>query len=78
MPNGTGVFVDFVVVTSLKSLVTKEVNVPVGNAAILGLILEMLKAVSLVPTGGEDVKRDLAADREAIGVSWYREDKGSG
>lgn len=72
MANGAGVVVNLPVVAANGRLVAKEVNVLVGNAAfLLGFVFEVLQAVSLVPAGGEDVKRDLAANGEAT----YR-DKG--
>lgn len=66
MADGAGILVDFVVVAALGRLVAEEVNVLVGDAVgLLGLGLEVLEAVCLVPAGGEDVKGDLAADGEA-------------
>lgn len=65
--DGAGILVDFVVVATLGRLVAEEVNVVVGDAVgLLGLGLEVLEAVCLVPAGGEDVKGDLSADGEAI------------
>lgn len=59
--------VDLIVVSSLVSLVTKEVNCGVFNTArLLGLVLEMLQAVGLVPPGREHIEGYLAADREAM------------
>ena len=61
--NGARVAVDFPVVAAFKGLVAKEVDLGVGNAArLLGLLLEVLEAVGLVPAPGEDVEGDLAAD----------------
>lgn len=64
--NGAGVSVNLVVVAADGRLVAKEVDVLVADAALLlGLGLEVLEAVCLVPAGGEDVKGDLAANGEA-------------
>lgn len=53
--DGTRVLVDLVVVTALVCLVTEEVNRRVlGSKLLLGL--DMLQAVCLVPTSGEDVE----------------------
>lgn len=63
--NGPGVLKDLVVVTALERLVTKEVHSGIRDAArLLGLVLQVLQAVRLVPAGGEDIKRNLAADAE--------------
>jgi hypothetical protein len=65
--SSSGVSVDLVVVTALESLVTEEVDGLVSDAiGLLGLVLEVLEAVCLVPASGEDVERDLAANGEAI------------
>ena len=65
--NSAGVDVDLVVIAALKGLVAKEVDGVVLDAArLLGLVLEVGKAVGLVPAGGEDVKGDHAADGEAV------------
>jgi hypothetical protein len=66
------VFVDLVVVAAGERLVTKEVDILVSDAVgLLGLGFEVAQAVSLVPAGGENVERDLAANGEAFraGVS---------
>lgn len=61
-----GVLVDLVVVAALERLVAKEVDRRVGYPSrLLGLVLEVLQAVGLVPAGGKDVEGDLAADGEA-------------
>lgn len=70
-----GVLVNLVVVAALEGLVAKEVDGGVLDAVgLLGLVLEVLQAVGLVPAGGEDVEGDLAADGEAVrfsvSVSW--------
>lgn len=66
MTNCAGILVDLVVVTTLRSLVTKEVNGFVGDAVgLLGILFEVLEAVSLVPAGGEDVERNLTTNGEA-------------
>lgn len=64
---------DLVVVAALKGLVTKEVDVLVSDTAVSGVVLEVLEAVGLVPTSGEDVEGDLTANGEAIegkSASW--------
>lgn len=66
-----GVLVDFEVVPALERLVAEEVDRRVGYPSrLLGLGLEVLQAVGLVPAGGEDVEGDLTADGEAV----WRED----
>lgn len=64
--HGARVLEDLVVVAALVSLVAEEVDSAVLDAADLLLGFDMLQAVSLVPPGGEDVKRDLSTDRVAI------------
>lgn len=66
MADGPGVAVDLVVVAAGEGLVAEEVDRLVLDAAVLGLALEVLEAVGLVPAGGEDVEGDLAADGEAV------------
>lgn len=64
--DSAGVGVDLVVVAALKSLVAEEVDGLVGDAiGLLGLVLEVLEAVGLVPASGEDVEGDLASNGEA-------------
>lgn len=56
---------DLVVVSTLKRLVAKEVHVGVADTAgLLGLLLEVLQAVRLVPALGENVEGDLATNGE--------------
>jgi ketopantoate hydroxymethyltransferase len=63
MANGSGISVNLVIVAALESLVTKEVNVLVGNAiGLLGLVLEVLEAVGLVPASREHVEGNLSAN----------------
>jgi hypothetical protein len=70
--NGAGVAVNLPVVAALEGLVAEEVNRLVLDAArLLGLVLEVLEAVGLVPAGREDVKGNLAADGEAGNVSLW-------
>jgi hypothetical protein len=53
--DGTRVLVDLVVVTTLVCLVTEEVDRCVlGSVLLLGL--DVLQAVCLVPTSGENVE----------------------
>lgn len=59
--------VDLVVVSSLVSLVTEEVDrLVLDTSRLLRLVLEVLQAVGLVPSGREHVEGYLAADREAV------------
>lgn len=63
--NSPGVLKDLVIVTTLEGLVTKEVHSGIGDTArLLGLALQVLQAVCLVPASGEHVERNLAADAE--------------
>lgn len=63
--DGPRILIDLIVVSALVGLVAKEVNGSVRDTTgLLGLVLEVLQAVGLVPAGGEDVERDLAADAE--------------
>lgn len=65
--NRPRIAVDLVVVSSLVCLVTEEVNRGVLNTArLLRLVLEMLQAVGLVPSGWEHIEGYLAANREAV------------
>jgi hypothetical protein len=45
-------------------LVTEEMNL------FETLILHVLQGISLIPTGGEYVKRDLSSDGECEAVGW--------
>ena len=63
MADRSRVIVDLIIVPALVCLVTEEMYRRVCHAAwLLGLVLEMLKAIGLVPASGEDVEGDLAAD----------------
>lgn len=67
MSDGSVIGEDLVVVAALEGLVTKEVDVLVGNAiGLLGLVLKVLEAVGLVPASGEHVEGNLSANGEAI------------
>ena len=61
--NGSTVFVDLEVVTSFECLVTEEVDICILDSTEGFLRLKMLEAVRFVPTGGENIKGDLPADR---------------
>lgn len=64
--DGAGVGVNLVVVAALEGLVAEEVDGVVGDAiGLLGLVLEVLEAVGLIPASGEDIKGDLASNGEA-------------
>src|SRR6478752_4366303 len=59
--------VNLVVVAALECLVAKEVNGLVGDTVrLLGLVLKVLEAVSLIPPGGEHIEGDLATNGEAF------------
>ena len=60
--NSPRVNVDLVIIATDKTLVTEEVNVLVFGATELLFSLDMLQAVGLVPAGGENIERDLAAN----------------
>jgi hypothetical protein len=64
--DGARVVVDFPVVAAGKGLVAEKVDGFVVDAGQVfggvGLGLDVAQAVGLVPTGGEDVEGDLAAD----------------
>jgi hypothetical protein len=63
--NGAWVLVNLVIIAALEGLVTEEVDGGIGDAAgLLGLVLEVLEAVPLVPALREDVEGDLATDGE--------------
>lgn len=66
---GPRVAEDLVVVAALEGLVAEEVDRLVLDAARpLGLALQVLQAVGLVPAVGEDVEGDLATDGEPVVV----------
>lgn len=65
MPNRPRIDVYLVVVAALLRLVAEEVYSRVPYAArLLGLVLQMLETVCLVPARGEHIERDLPTDRE--------------
>lgn len=64
--NRPRVRVNLIVIASDKALVAEEVDVLVFSARNILLGLDVLQAIGLVPTGRENVKRDLAADRETF------------
>lgn len=66
MARGTLVGIDFVVVSTLKRLVTKEVNGGVFDAGDVLLGLDMLKAISLIPTSWEHIKGNLPTNGVSI------------
>lgn len=53
--NDAGVLEDLIIVAALERLITKEVNM------LEVLVLNVAKAVSLVPSHREDIKGDLAS-----------------
>lgn len=70
MADGSRVAVNLPVVTSLECLVAEEVDVlVVDSREILGGVgfsFHVLQAISLVPTGGEDIERNLSANGVAV------------
>ena len=63
MANCSRIAVDFIVVAALICLVAKEVDCSVVNPTReLGLVLEMLQAVCLIPTSTEDIEGYLTTD----------------
>lgn len=54
------------VIAADEAFVTEEVNVLVLGAGDVLLGLDVLQAVGFIPTGREDVERDLATDGEAV------------
>lgn len=67
MSNGPRIVVDLVVISSLERLVAEEVDRRVGDtSSLLGLVLKMLQAVRLVPSGREHIEGDLATNGEAM------------
>lgn len=63
--DGSWVLVDLPIVAAFESLVAEEVNLVVFDsrqARYGGLSFDVLQAVRLVPTLGEDIERDLAAN----------------
>jgi len=61
-----GVLVDLVVITSDEALVTEEVNVLILGTGDVLLSLDVLESIGLIPAGGENIKRDLTTDGEAM------------
>lgn len=59
---------DFVVVSTFKALITKEVNGGIFNSGDGLLSFDVLKAVGLVPASGEDVEGDLSSDGVAMNL----------
>lgn len=64
--NSVGVRVYLIVIASLKALITKEMNVLILSASDVLLSGDMLQTVGLVPAGGENIKRNLATNGEAL------------
>jgi hypothetical protein len=65
--NCSWVLVDLVIIASLERFITKEVNSGVlYSTGLLRLLFQVLQTISLIPTCGEDVEGDLAANREPI------------
>lgn len=57
---------NLIVVSTRERLVTEEMDGLVLDTRDVLLVLDVLQAVGLVPTSGEDIKRNLAADGVAI------------
>jgi transcriptional regulator of aromatic amino acid metabolism len=68
--NGARVFVNLVIVSSDEGLIAEEVDGRVFDTRDVLLRLNVLQAVGLVPAGGEDIERDLTADRIAVLEYW--------
>lgn len=62
--------VDFPVISTFESLVSEEVDGSILDASALLFSFNVLEAVSLVPSGGENVERDLATDGICEAVVW--------
>ena len=62
MPSRPLILIDLPVIASLVGLVPEEVYRRVLDPGQVFLRLEMLEAVGFVPTGGENIEGDLAAD----------------
>lgn len=77
MPDSPRVGVDLVVVAAGEAFIAEEMDGMVVDAGDLLLSLDVLQAVGLVPAGWEDIKGDLAADREAAQMSMGRNGQGS-
>ncbi len=65
MPNRPAILVDLVIIPPFMRLVPKEMNRLVVYPGNVLLMLKMLQTVRLVPTGGKDVERYLAPNRES-------------
>ena len=57
MSGHTRVAVDLIIVATLEGLVSEKVN------GLEVLMLNMTKAVGLVPSSGENIERDLSSNR---------------
>ena len=66
MPCRPLILIDFIVVPALVRVVAKEVDRRVLDTADVLFFFEMMQAISLVPSGGEGVEGDLAADGIAV------------
>lgn len=64
--DSAGVRKDLIIVAAGEALVAEKVDCLVLNAGNVLLGLDVLQAVSLVPTSGEDIEGDLAADGVAV------------
>lgn len=64
--NCAGVGIDLIIVAAGEALVAKEVDGLVLDTGDVLLGLDVLQAVSLVPTSGENIEGDLATDGEAV------------
>lgn len=62
MTDCSRVLVNLVVVSTLEALVSKEVNVLVVDSADLLLGFDVSETVCLVPSGWEDIERNLATN----------------
>lgn len=65
MSRCTLILVNLIIIPPFVCLVAEEVNGCVLYSRQILLRFQVLQAVSFVPSGGEDVKRYLSADRVA-------------
>lgn len=76
MSRCTLILVNLIVISPLVCLVAEEVNGCVLYSRQILLRFQVLQAVCFIPSGGEDVKGYLSADRVATDdlVCWLKRD----
>jgi len=62
VPHRPSILINLIIVAAFVRLVSKEMNSRVVNPTDFLLCFEMLQAVCLVPSGGEDVEGDLTTN----------------